>query len=659
MMRRLALASFLLLAAPAFAHAQRSIDIARFTPAPDGDGFLTISGTRTPGPFNTNFALYVNYASQLFVLRGASDPSARVAIISDRVDLDALFQVGILGRFALVVDAPVIAYQAGNGAFYDGGGGLPVVAIRDPSLALRARLLGEDATVERARHEGEGLALRFATTLPLGMSDSFAGEGAPVVDGAVLADFHLLDFGLGGQIGARHHFAEPQLAGTHLSPLSFRNQLYAGLGVQLPAFFLDHLVAIAEVDVTTDLENPFGNAATTAVEWRIGARYAIADTLITVAGGTGLVAGVGAPSGRLILGVSWAPRVHDRDGDGIPDDRDACVTLPEDFDGHQDEDGCPEPDNDGDLVPDLDDHCPNDAADFEHDADEDGCTDPILDSDGDGITDDVDACPSVAEDLDALEDDDGCPDLDDDGDGVPDVSDHCRDQPEDRDGYQDDDGCADADNDADGVPDVSDACPLVAEDPDGFDDGDGCPDPDDDHDGVLDADDHCPTEPETINGHDDADGCPDSGRGRWTPSSTIGAPDFVLTGTLRLATVSSALSGAGAVNDPAGVAQLQQWLRADPGVRHRIAMSASAAERVGTHLSLSPPPDLSAAASGTLSVPMFPYDTLYVYADATLHGASVRVSRIDPSAPTPGEQAEHACEAADCHSHAREGAPTP
>src|SRR5262249_43949814 len=42
----------------------------------------------------------------------------------------------------------------------------------------------------------------------------------------------------------------------------------------------------------------------------------------------------------------------DTDGDGIPDDEDACPTEPEDKDGFQDADGCPDPDNDGDGIPD-------------------------------------------------------------------------------------------------------------------------------------------------------------------------------------------------------------------------------------------------------------------------------------------------------------------
>jgi len=49
----------------------------------------------------------------------------------------------------------------------------------------------------------------------------------------------------------------------------------------------------------------------------------------------------------------------DRDGDGIYDHQDQCPDQPEDFDGFQDGDGCPDPDNDGDGVLDARDQCPN------------------------------------------------------------------------------------------------------------------------------------------------------------------------------------------------------------------------------------------------------------------------------------------------------------
>jgi outer membrane protein OmpA-like peptidoglycan-associated protein len=59
----------------------------------------------------------------------------------------------------------------------------------------------------------------------------------------------------------------------------------------------------------------------------------------------------------------------DTDGDGIPDVSDLCPTVPEDKDGFQDEDGCPDLDNDQDGIPDASDLCPNDPGPPE----ENGC----------------------------------------------------------------------------------------------------------------------------------------------------------------------------------------------------------------------------------------------------------------------------------------------
>ena len=106
----------------------------------------------------------------------------------------------------------------------------------------------------------------------------------------------------------------------------------------------------------------------------------------------------------------WPDFVADSDGDGILDDHDLCPMDPEDFDGFEDEDGCPEDDNDGDGYYDYEDDCPNDPEDFDFFEDEDGC--PDLDNDGDGLLDLVDDCPNDPEDFDGFEDEDGCPEDD-------------------------------------------------------------------------------------------------------------------------------------------------------------------------------------------------------------------------------------------------------
>jgi hypothetical protein len=67
--------------------------------------------------------------------------------------------------------------------------------------------------------------------------------------------------------------------------------------------------------------------------------------------------GHGAPHDDMRLVVH--PASGDRDGDGVRDDMDKCPDDPEDFDGFEDEDGCPDPDNDRDGILDVQDKCPN------------------------------------------------------------------------------------------------------------------------------------------------------------------------------------------------------------------------------------------------------------------------------------------------------------
>jgi OOP family OmpA-OmpF porin len=209
--------------------------------------------------------------------------------------------------------------------------------------------------------------------------------------------------------------------------------------------------------------------------------YLARNSFLSLGAGRGLLPDKGAnPDFRAMIGIVFEPNIGDRDGDGIKDDVDKCPDDPEDFDGFEDEDGCPDPDNDRDGIPDVD-----------------------------------DKCPDIPEDKDGIEDEDGCPEGDKndrDGDGIPDNLDKCPDDPEDFDGFQDEDGCPDPDNDGDGILDVDDLCPNDPEDKDGFEDQDGCPDLDNDKDRITDKDDKCPNEPETYNGFEDQDGCPDRGR---------------------------------------------------------------------------------------------------------------------------------------------------
>lgn len=167
---------------------------------------------------------------------------------------------------------------------------------------------------------------------------------------------------------------------------------------------------------------------------------------------------------------------QDADKDGIIDKYDSCKETPEDLDGFEDHDGCPEEDNDEDGVEDIEDNCPFDPEDIDGFEDKDGC--PEFDNDKDGIKDKLDECPNLAEDINNFRDEDGCPEgsLDTDEDGIPDINDRCKEVPEDIDGFEDFDGCPEADNDNDGFLDAVDKCPNKAEMVNGYLDDDGCPD---------------------------------------------------------------------------------------------------------------------------------------------------------------------------------------
>jgi outer membrane protein OmpA-like peptidoglycan-associated protein len=201
--------------------------------------------------------------------------------------------------------------------------------------------------------------------------------------------------------------------------------------------------------------------ASTPIEATVGIRYRLGQSVaLSLGGGTGLRAGIGAPKARGFLMLSFSPRAR----------KDAPLHV-----------YVPPPPRD------------------------------VGDDDGDDVVNADDQCKLDAEDKDGYQDDDGCPEADNDGDGVLDADDKCPDQPEDKDGVDDGDGCIDGDNDGDGVADDQDKCPGEPEDKDGFEDDDGCDEPDNDNDGVPDVLDQCAMEPETINGNADEDGCPDKG----------------------------------------------------------------------------------------------------------------------------------------------------
>ena len=455
-----------LLFLPTRALAQRGFALDRFQPAPTSEDGLALTLPRTLGHLRSSFGLTLDYAHQPLVIARPKD-APDSALVEHRLLGHLSAGLGLGSRAEVFVRAPIMLASHGDTP------GTGFVGQRAPkSGALGMLQLGGTARVLGADDGPLTLGASGWLELPTGSKSRLTGDHGVGLGGLVTAAAHfgLLSFAgnLGGRYRTRANYGTSRIG----------SELLIGAGAYARA--TEQLTFLSELNGALTLRE-LGHAGSQSAPFELlfGARYSTPfQVLVTGAAGLGLTHAVGTPDARALLQVAYPnPRLptqmSDSDGDGIANHWDVCPGRPEDKDGFQDEDGCPDNDNDRDGVLDTRDQCLNDP-----------------------------------EDLDGFQDVDGCPDNDNDNDHVVDASDGCPNVPEDRDGFQDEDGCADLDNDRDGLPDPHDGCPSSAEDNDGFADEDGCPEPDNDLDGVLDADDNCPTVP----GPSATKGCPSAVR---------------------------------------------------------------------------------------------------------------------------------------------------
>lgn len=447
--------------------------VQRFNPAPGPRNFITTRGVRSDGEMAFSAGLFANYAYKPFVIRtcvGAEscddvqeDDITEVPVVENLVTGDLVGSLTPIPRLQVGLRIPV-TWVKGQGVPDETGEpqGISAVGLGDIEAEGKYRLYGK---VDDPFVVGAGLFL----TAPLGTATSegnYIGDASPTVGGRLIADGAQGPFSFGlNLIGV--YRGSGQIGVTEIGP-EFRYSGAAGFKVS-PVFRV-----LADVFGASSFSTDKGE---NTLEADGGVQITPLDSPVTISAGAGagIIDGVGSPTLRAFAGFVYVVESRDRDKDGLDDKEDQCPTAPEDVDGYQDSDGCPDPDNDLDAIADV-----------------------------------ADKCPMDPEDQDGFEDTDGCPEADNDKDGIPDVGDRCPLQPETKNNYKDEDGCPDIpDTDEDGVVDPKDSCPNDPEDTDGFQDTDGCPDPDNDNDGVPDVRDECIEDPETINEFEDEDGCPD------------------------------------------------------------------------------------------------------------------------------------------------------
>ena len=417
----------------AFTGTGNNLNIEHFEPHPLGLGTLDRSRAQTWREWSVG--IYVHYARNPLVL--FADRLQVGEVVAHRLSADVVGTVGLLSWLELQLAVPVSFYQTGDTELPTGA--LAKIGLRDLRAAAKITVATQDRTGFL------GIALVPEISIPTGDASAFLGDGNFTFSPHLLLDrsFDVL-FGLRAGVAAGLRI-RPR---AEIGNIEIDDEVFyrAGVGVGLPGFLGASPEALAEVTGTSRLDNLFAAREQNAVIGRVGLRMAYDTspgyrTILTGGFGVGTTRGYGSPDFHVYTGLVFQRYLADRDGDGIVDDDDLCPDDPEDFDGFEDSDGCPDPDNDRDGIPDV-----------------------------------ADKCPDEPEDFDGFEDLDGCPDPDNDGDGIPDVRDACPDEPEDFDGFEDEDGCPDPDNDRDGIPDDQDKCPNEKETINGIDDEDGCPD---------------------------------------------------------------------------------------------------------------------------------------------------------------------------------------
>jgi hypothetical protein len=495
---------------PAVSEGEFSVQ--RFEPVPGPRNFLSVAGARTAGDLTWSVALMFDYQRDPFVLKSCitatdcSDPNAQAEdfhVVSNMLTWNVLASFTPIAWAQIGLRVPV-AYATGDGVPGPNNSGtglmsteLSAVGMGDLMLEGKFRVFGEPEDLFTLGAAAELLAPTGHYTADGG----YIGNSSPVT-GGVRAIADIKYEGLLFAANLRGVFKEnAKLGDTTLGP---EMRWGAALGYQVHELFRP----IAEVFGATAFSSSNG---TNSIEVNGGFQITPMDgqLVITAAGGTGILRGVGVPIGRAIAGVGfYYDTADDDDGDGVVNDDDQCATDAEDEDQVEDDDGCPEDDADRDNILDDVDKCPIEPETENNLKDDDGCPDKATDGDKDGYLDEVDKCPAAAGKMQRPEFV-GCPDSD--ADGVPDQLDRCNGETEDTDGFEDLDGCLDPDNDGDHVLDTADECGDDPETPNGVDDGDGCPDigPDRDNDGIGDDRDQCPNQPEVLNADKDDDGCPE------------------------------------------------------------------------------------------------------------------------------------------------------
>jgi outer membrane protein OmpA-like peptidoglycan-associated protein len=344
------------------------LDGQRFVPAAGAAGGFVVERAIVPRHLGWGLGAFVSYGHRPVVVRDRGRDVVVARPLEHAMSVDAVGSIGLGGFFELAGHVPIRAIHSGDEVAVSGqvlraSGGLGDVRVV-PKFAFLDR--GDEDL-----HFTLGAAI--PVSLPTGTGRALRGSDGVGIEPRLL-------FGFGG---GRWDVA---LSGGYLLRPGNDTNL---AGDREITFGAAGTINVAKGSVPIDLQlevwgahlpNAKTDGRKTPLESLLGLiLWPTEDLSIYAGAGPGLTTGLTAPDVRAAIGIRYArnvpgrDRYRDRDGDGIPNDRDKCPDTPEDKDGFEDDDGCPEPDNDHDGIRDDDDECPQDPEEVGGDGD--GCPD--------------------------------------------------------------------------------------------------------------------------------------------------------------------------------------------------------------------------------------------------------------------------------------------
>ena len=366
-----------------------SIDARTWRPPIDPEAGLLLEPAAAPGPWRYSVAVWADYAEAPIVLRDSATGHVVTRPLEHALAADLVAGVGVGDRSAVGVDVPFFLWQTGASSLPSAivsGGTVPKSGVGDVALLGKVALLSNDREGVRA---GPGVSVLGAVTLPSGDRSSFMGDGSTTASLSLLGEYALgvgaVRAAVGYKLRTEQHLWPGEPGGVTVGdeipwsidfvvrPKALAPSLDTGDRQQWEAGVVGALPARPVAPFGLGRQ---GASVLSPVLLAVADRIALGhyrDAYCVVGTEFGLDDAIGVPALRAIAAFGWAPRSHDRDSDGVSDDVDECPDLPEDRDGIQDEDGCPEDDADGDGVLDVQDAFPLEPGEFSKDQRTNGC----------------------------------------------------------------------------------------------------------------------------------------------------------------------------------------------------------------------------------------------------------------------------------------------